>query len=311
MEGTVCVCGSINTDLVIYLDRLPQPGETVTGGTFASFPGGKGANQAVAARRSGAAVAMHGCLGGDAFGRERLAGLAAEGIDTTGVRILPGSPSGVASITVDAAGENCIAVASGANAMFDGEGVVFPVSRPGGLTVCLFQNEVPQEATERLVEKAHAAGHVVVWNLAPALSRRPAPRTLRMVDHLVCNRNELAALTGGSPAPAPSDVEAQARVALSWGVGNVIVTLGKEGSICMSAVTTLRVAAFPVTAVDTVGAGDCYCGVFAAALSEGDGVAPAARRASAAAALSATRRGAQTSMPVRAEIEALLSQYRF
>ncbi|MGA2481088.1 MAG: PfkB family carbohydrate kinase, partial [Spirochaetia bacterium] len=122
-NGKVFVFGSINTDLFVYVQKLPVPGETVGGGTYASFPGGKGANQAVAAARAGAAVEMHGCLGDDLFGRERLASLAATGIDTHRVRVLPGVASGVAQITVDAVGENTIAVAPGANDLFTDEGI--------------------------------------------------------------------------------------------------------------------------------------------------------------------------------------------
>jgi len=309
MAGTVFVYGSINTDLVVYCARLPQPGETVSGGTFASFPGGKGANQAVAAQRYGAAVAMHGCLGDDTFGRDRLASLAEAGMSTAGVRVVPGAHSGVAQITVDAVGENTIAVAPGANTLFDGSGITWRVPRPGEVLVSLFQNEVPQDTTETLIENAHDAGHVVIWNLAPTLSRRPSERTLRFVDYLVCNRNELAALTGGTSAEAESGkVIAQARIPLAWGVVNLIVTLGKEGSIWVSPKAAVPVGAFSVDAVDTVGAGDCFCGVFAAALSEGMDVPGALRTAAAAAAISTTRQGAQTSMPMREEVVAFLSR---
>jgi ribokinase len=302
-EGRVFVFGSINTDLFVYVAKLPMPGETVGGGTYASYPGGKGANQAVAAARAGAAVEMHGCLGDDLFGRERLASLAATGIATHRMRVLPGVASGVAQITVDAQGENTIAVAPGANALFSDEGI--ELSRPprGETWVSLFQNEVPQKATERLILRAREAGHTVLWNLAPTLSRRPADECLRALDYLICNRNELAALTGDAADPV-----AAARMPLAWGVRNVIVTLGSEGSIWVGAEGEGRQAAFPVRAVDTVGAGDCYCGVLAASLAEGRGVKDAMRRASAAAAISATRRGAQPSMPQAAEIEDFLSR---
>ena len=300
-SGRVFVFGSINTDLVVYVPRLPHPGETVSGGTYASFPGGKGANQGVAAARAGAVVEMHGCLGDDPFGTERLASLAETGISTRGVRVLPGVSSGVAAITVDAQGENTIAVASGANAMFSDNGIDLPRPTRGEAWISLFQNEVPQCATERLIVRAHEAGHVVLWNLAPTLSRRPADASLRAVDYLICNRNELAAITGASENP-----EEAARVPLTWGVANVIVTLGREGSVWVGPKGSARVEAFAVNAVDTVGAGDCFCGVLAAFLAEGRDVKEVLRLASAAAAISTTRRGAQTSMPARGEIEEFL-----
>jgi ribokinase len=301
-NGKVFVFGSINTDLFVYVEKLPVPGETVGGGTYASFPGGKGANQAVAAARAGAAVEIHGCLGDDLFGRERLASLAATGIDTSRMRVLPGVASGVAQITVDAVGENTIAVAPGANALFSAEGIDLPRPPAGHTWVSLFQNEVPQEATESLIMRARAAGHMVLWNLAPTLSRPPSPESLRGLDYLICNRNELAAVTG-----AAGDPETAARLPLSWGVRNVIVTLGGEGSIWTGEKGSARQRAYPVRSVDTVGAGDCYCGVLAAALAKGVGIVEALRRAAAAAAVSTTRRGAQPSMPMAAEIEEFLS----
>jgi len=328
-NGKVFVFGSINTDLFVYVAKLPVPGETVGDGTYASYPGGKGANQAVAAARAGAAVEMHGCLGDDLFGRERLESLAATGIDTRCVRVLPGVSSGVAQITVDAVGENTIAVAPGANARFSDEGIDLPRPPCGQIWVSLFQNEVPQTATESLIARARAAGHVVLWNVAPTLSRPPSPESLRGLDYLICNRNELAAVTGTS-----GDPEMAARLPLAWGVRNVIVTLGGEGSVWVAKSASggvqpasggaasgdaesasggakprvVRQHAFAVHSVDTVGAGDCFCGVLAAAIAEGVGVKDALRRASAGAAISTTRRGAQPAMPMLSEIEEFLSR---
>ena len=309
MDARVFVFGSINTDLVVYVERLPVPGETVSGGRFAQFPGGKGANQAVAAARAGARVAMHGCLGDDAFGRERLASLQAAGVSAAGVRLAPGTPSGIAQITVDQAGENTIAVAPGANLAFDAAGIDIPVAS-GGSWVSLFQNEVPQPVTESLIVRAKAAGHVVIWNLAPTVARAPKPATLAAVDYLVCNENELAALTHGSAADAAcmdeADLARRVGLLLDRGVRHLLVTLGRKGSLLAGREGTIRQEAFPVESVDTVGAGDCFCGVFAASLSGGMPVAAALRRASAAAAISTTRRGAQDAMPTAAEIDAFL-----
>jgi len=312
MAARVFVFGSINTDLVVYISHLPQPGETIGGGTYRSFPGGKGANQAVAAARAGAVVQLYGCLGDDAFGRERLVSLEQTGVSTRGVRVLPGVASGVAEITVDTAGENTIVVAPGANDRFGPEGVEIPSPSPGETFVSLFQNEVPQESTEALILRAREAGHMVFWNLAPTLSRRPADHALRAVECLICNRNELADLAGRprSTSDDPAGVEEDAHVPLGWGVRSLIVTLGRKGSMFITAAGLQAVRAFPVKAVDTVGAGDCYCGVLAASVAEGLPITGAMRRASAAAALSTTRRGAQPSMPTREEIEEFLSGHQ-
>jgi ribokinase len=251
---------------------------------------------------------MYGCLGDDAFGRERIASLKGTGVETSGVRLLAGVASGIAQITVDKAGENTIAVAPGANAEFSAGSVSLPPVPAGEKWVALFQNEVPQEASETLIEAARASGYTVLWNMAPTLTRRPSGESLHAADILICNRNELAALAG-KPAGAEHDesvIRGEARLPLSWGVRGLIVTLGRRGSIWFSGETITRLPAFEVDAVDTVGAGDCYCGVLAASLAAGIDIGMAMRRASAAAALSTTRHGAQPSMPKAEEIEEFL-----
>jgi ribokinase len=310
MAPRVFVFGSINTDLVVYVARLPQPGETIGGGTYGSFPGGKGANQAVAAARAGAAVELYGRLGDDAFGRERIASLEKTGVSTRGVLMLPDAASGIAQITVDSSGENTIVVAPGANDLFGPAGIALPSPTPGETWVSLFQNEIPQDTTEALILQARAAGHRVFWNLAPTLSRRPSDDALRAIDCLICNRNELADLTGRPRLSSddPRGVEDDARVPLGWGVRSLIVTLGRSGSLHVTTEGLTAVRAFEVKAVDTVGAGDCYCGVLAASVAQGMGMTPAMRRASAAAAISTTRKGAQHSMPTRIEIEDFLTR---
>jgi ribokinase len=309
MDAPVHVFGSINTDLVVYVERLPVPGETVSGGRFARFPGGKGANQAVAAARAGARVTMHGSLGDDDFGRERLASLRAAGVSTDGVGLVPGTPSGIAVIAVDARGENTIVVAPGANRRFGADGARLPAG--GDRAICLFQNEVPQDATETLIARAKSAGHLVIWNLAPTLSRAPSPVTLAAVDYLVCNENELAAVTGGTAGDAgrmdEGEVARRAADVRARGVRNLLVTLGRKGSLLAGPDGLVRQEAFAVKSVDTVGAGDCFCGVFAASLGAGQPVGPALRRASAAAAISTTRHGAQDSMPTAYEVDRFLA----
>jgi len=202
-------------------------------------------------------------------------------------------------------------VAPGANLAFDAAGVDIPAGAGGERPVSLFQNEVPQTVTETLIARAKAAGHVVIWNLAPTVSRAPAPAALAAVDYLVCNENELAALTGSTAADAArmdeADLLRRVDLLLARGVRNMLVTLGRKGSLLAGPEGIIRQPAFPVESVDTVGAGDCFCGVFAASLAAGMPVFLALRRASAAAAISTTRRGAQDSMPMAVEIDVFLA----
>ncbi len=301
MKGTVLVFGSINTDLVIYLDTLPGPGETVTGGKFMSFPGGKGANQAVAAARAGAEVKMFGCIGDDSLGRERMMSLQNAGVSTQNITVKPGIHSGIAQIIVDKSGENIIAVAPGANSLFSLDDITFPERSEGETTVALFQNEIPQVSTEAAIRECKKRKMLVLWNTAPACQQKPARETLEAVDFLICNRPELTSLAGDG------DDETLAHVLRSWGATNVVVTLGEKGSLLVAAQETHHQEAFPIDVVDTVGTGDCFCGFFACSLSFGMSVKESLRRASAAAALSATVRGAQTSMPSADAVERLLS----
>jgi len=301
--GRVLVFGSINTDFVIYVDHFPVPGETVTGGRFQSFPGGKGANQAVAAARVGAMVEIFGCLGDDSIGRERMTNLKDAGISTQHITVKRGIHSGVAQIMVDAKGENLIAVASGANFLFTTRDVILPQHFKNSTDVCLFQNEIPQATTEALIQECKKRGFLVLWNTAPVCQEKPPRQTLKSVDFLICNRPELRALVG------EGDDETLAVKLRGWGVGNIIVTLGDKGSLLVSDEGVYYQVAFPVKVVDTVGAGDCFCGVFACSLSFDMPVRECLRRASAAAALSASVRGAQTSMPSASKVETFLSHH--
>ena len=297
--GKVLVFGSINTDLVTYVDSLPAPGETATGGRFQSFPGGKGANQAVAAARAGAAVEMFACLGDDSLGKERIVSLENAGVSTRNITIKAGEHSGIAQIIVDAKGENLIAVASGANFLFTPRDITLPEYPGNEERIALFQNEIPQQTSEAVIKECKKLRMLVLWNTAPACRQKPSGETLKSVDFLMCNHPELKALTGQSD-------ETGALKLRGWGVSNVIVTLGERGSLLVSDEGVYHQGAFPVKPVDTVGAGDCFCGVFACALSFGMSVKESLRRAAAAAALSVTKKGAQTSMPTASEIDAFL-----
>ena len=309
----VHVVGSINTDLVAYVERLPAPGETLFGERFAQFAGGKGANQAVAAARAGAAVSFHGAVGDDAFGHAGRAGLRQDGIAVDGLLTLPEHASGIALILVDGQGENEIVVVSGANVQFTAEQVAAPPAAqpPAAPPVLLLQNEVAPATTLACARRWHAAGARVIWNMAPAPATAPPHDVLAAVEFILVNEVELATLTGAAAATEAERVAGDVTGFMS-GTGaalrNLIVTLGAAGSLWAhrdesGAAALHRQPALPVTAVDTVGAGDCFCGVFAAALAAGAAVPDALHRATAAAALAVQRPGAQPSMPAADQIE--------
>jgi len=302
--GKVLIFGSINTDLVTYVKTLPAPGETVIGNEFLSFPGGKGANQAVAAAYDGAQVELFGCVGDDSFGKERIRNLENAGIVSQSITVKSDTHTGVAQIIIDKRGENLIAVAPGANSKFSRGDVSFSEYPSGERIVSLFQNEIPQATTEGIIQECHKKKMIVLWNTAPACQQKPSKETSVAVDYLICNQPELAVLTG------TEDNESSAQVLQSWGINNIIVTLGEKGSIHITKEGIYRQQAFPVNAVDTVGTGDCFCGVFASSLSFGRSVENSLRRASAAAALSATVRGAQTSMPNSEQVDTFLFENR-
>ena len=299
--GRILVFGSINADLVTYVDSLPSPGETITGGKFQSFPGGKGANQAVAAVRAGATVEMFGCVGDDSLGKEQIKSLESAGVSIQNIIVKTGVHSGIAQIMVDARGRNLIAVAPGANFRFTPNDIVIPEYPDEEPKMSFVQNEIPPETTEKVIQECKTRNIPVLWNLAPAWQNKPSGEILASVGFLICNQPELEALTG------TGDIDTLAQKLLNWGVGNVIVTLGEKGSLLVSDNESYHQAAFPVKTVDTVGAGDCFCGVFACSLSLGMSVKESLRRASAAAALATTVKGAQTSMPSAEEIDSFLS----
>ena len=304
----VYVVGSINTDLVVYVARLPEPGETLLGERFAQFAGGKGANQAVAAARAGARTAFYGAVGDDAYGRAGRASLEQAGVAAGGLLTLPEHPSGVALIVVDGRGENQIVVASGANLQFGAERVAPP---PAASAVLLLQNEIAPATTYDCARRWHAAGARVVWNPSPVPAEAPPAEVLAAAEFVLVNEVELAALRADLGAVSGAREIAAAARALVGGGGplrNLIVTLGADGCLwarrgITGSAELRRQPALPVTPLDTVGAGDCFCGVFAAALAAGAPTAAALQRAAAAAALSVQRAGAQPSMPGRAAID--------
>jgi ribokinase len=280
----VCVVGSANLDLVATVERLPGPGETVSGSRYAEYPGGKGLNQAVAAARAGARTAFVGSVGTDHAGDALLAVMRADGIDASRVERVA-EPTGRALIGVSAEGENSIIVVPGANSTVSGHGL--PPAK-----VVLAQLEVPLAAVERALAAARAAGATTVLNPAPAQHLGEA--LLRACDLVVPNEHELELLGG---------VERL----LALGARAVVVTLGARGAELHTSAGMVPVAPFAVTPVDTTAAGDSFCGALCARLAAGDALELALRFAAAAGALCTTRPGAVPSIPQRAEIASLLS----
>ncbi|SDJ94595.1 ribokinase [Nonomuraea maritima] len=292
----ISVFGSANMDLVAYVSQAPRRGETVTGHRFRTIPGGKGANQAIAATRAGARVAFLGAVGDDGFGAELRATLKEAGADVRGLREVPGS-SGIAHIVVDDDGGNSIIVVPGANGAVKGPSGedMAAIARSDAL---LLQLELPMEAVVAAAQAAQVSGVPVV--LTPAPVQPLPPELLAAVTMIVPNEHEAAALTG------VEDPEA-ALEALLEQVEEAVITLGEEGALYGSrSGTRLRVPAVKVRAVDTTAAGDTFVGALAVARSERLDMEEALRFASVAAALSVQREGASTSTPTRREIEEAL-----
>ncbi len=283
----VCVVGSANLDLVATVERLPGPGETVSGSSFAEYPGGKGLNQAVAAARSGASVAFVGALGDDAAATALRAVMVADGIDATHVGVST-EPTGRALIGVSAAGENSIIVVAGANATVTGSAL--PSAK-----VVLAQLEVPVAAVERALSAARAAGATTVLNPAPA--QAIGAEVLQWCDIVVPNEHEVELLGGVAHL-------------LALGAKAVVVTLGADGADLHTNEGRTHIAPFPVTPVDTTGAGDTFSGSLCARLAAGDDLPTALRYASAAGALCTTKAGAVPSIPTHAAVTELLDRSR-
>ncbi|MEI6088641.1 MAG: ribokinase [Bacteroidota bacterium] len=294
----IIVVGSANTDMVVKIDKHPLPGETRLGGDFFMNAGGKGANQAVAAARLGGNVAFVAKVGNDIFGKQTLDGLTNENIDTSHVFIDETSPSGTALIIVNAAGENSIVVASGANAKLSVEDVS-SLTDLADAAFILMQLETPIETISAVIESAKKNDIHVILNPAPA--QQLSNTILQGLFLLVPNETEASILTGISVTDLATASKA-ADVLLQKGVSHVIITLGKQGAYFKSPFRELLVPAPIVTAMDTTAAGDTFCGAITVALSEGKDWEDAMRFAIAAASLSVTRMGAQASVPFRNEI---------
>lgn len=299
----ICVVGSLNMDLVVKAPRLPRVGETILGGTFSTFPGGKGANQAVAAARLGARVAMVGRVGEDAFGRQLVESLRRDGVDAAHVHADGGAATGVAFIGVDQDGRNMIMVASGANLRLLPADVDAAHDTIVRARVLLLQLEVPIETTLRAAAMAKAAGVLVCLDPAPAA---PLPDALyACVDVITPNEVEAEILTGvevHSFADAERAVEALRR----RGPRVAVVKLGDRGAFYAGPEGRGPVPAVRTRVVDTTAAGDAFTAAMGVALGEGRGVAEAAAFAGSVAGIKVTRMGAQVGMPARAEVEAAM-----
>lgn len=296
----IIVIGSSNTDLAIKTDSIPEPGETVIGGKFMMTAGGKGANQAVAAARLGGDVAFVTKVGDDMFGDESRARYVKEGLPEKFLLVEKGTPSGMALITVDAKGENCIVVAPGANNTLSPADVDAVRGEIEAADYLLMQLEVPMETVEHAAEIAAASGTKVILNPAPAAK---LSESLIANLYLVTPNRTECQLLSGLRIDSDEDARRAAARLMEMGARNVIITLGSRGSLVCTADECTLVEACRVKAVDTTAAGDVFNGALCVALSEGRTLVEAARFASRASAISVTRMGAQSSIPCRAELE--------
>jgi ribokinase len=303
----ILVVGSLNADLVVRVPRFPQPGETISGEGLKIIPGGKGANQAVAAARQGTSVAMLGRVGNDSFGPELMDNLKRNQVDSALVQVDPDSATGTAIIVVDASGQNNIILSAGGN------GRVSPLdvrdTSFSDYKLLLLQLEIPIETVLSAAQKAKEKGLRILLNPAPA---RPLPAELiSLSDFILPNETELSLLTG-QPVHDIASAEQAAKQLLAGGAQNVIVTLGPNGALIVSSKQVTHVNTYEVDVVDTTAAGDAFIAGFAARLLESDGLpgdvlTNAVRYGCACGALATTRFGAQPSLPTRADVENLLS----
>ena len=306
MPARIAVVGSLNMDLVVRVPRMPVPGETLIGHDFHVIPGGKGANQAVAAARLGAQVTMIGRVGDDDFGRAQQRNLAQEGIDVTHVSVDPEEATGIALITLDATGQNSIILAPGANMRLTVAHVEAAAQAIADAEILICQLESPLEAVTRAIELARAQGVRVILNPAPA---RPLDTALlHLVDYLIPNESETTLLTGIQVTDLSSAEKAAANLR-ERGVSTVILTLGEQGALLSTAEGIIHEGGYSVEVVDTTAAGDAFVGGFAVALAEGQPLQEAVRFANAAGALAVTRLGAQPSLPTRRAVEQFLAQH--
>lgn len=298
----IVVVGSCNTDMVIKADRLPIPGETILGGTFFMNPGGKGANQAVAAARMGGKVTLISKTGNDVFGKQSVMLYNAENINTDYIFSDPNNPSGVALITVDSFGENCIVVASGANASLSPADIDKATAEIESSDMVLMQLEIPLDTVEYVAEMANRKGIKVILNPAPA--RALSDKLLKYLYIIIPNKSEAEILSGIKVTDRDSARQA-ADIISAKGVDIVVITLGSQGALIKEHNEYHFVEAVKVNAIDTTAAGDVFCGSVCVGLSEGKTILESVEMAAKASAITVTRMGAQSSIPIRSELLSL------
>lgn len=301
---SVVVVGSLSMDFTAQAERLPQLGETIIGNGFLTVPGGKGNNQAITCARLGAPVTMIGCVGADAFGDTVVKNCADEGVDVSGIVSLPDSGTGIAHITVDATGHNAITIVPAANSHLTPDMVAAAQNKFADAKVVLVQMEIPLDTVHAALQMGRNVGAITILNPAPA-ANVPAG-TLSLVDLCVPNEIEAASLTGWDIGGLPSAKQA-ARTLLNSGPRQIVITLGEHGCFYADRTSEMVIPAFPVDAVDTVAAGDAFCGGIATALACGEPLANALRYACAAGAVAVTRPGATTSLPFARDVAELLA----
>ncbi|MGV3561340.1 ribokinase [Larkinella arboricola] len=298
----ICVVGSSNTDMVVKAEKLPAPGETVIGGKFLMNPGGKGANQAVAAARLGGQVALAAKVGNDVFGRQAIQQFQREKINPKYITTDPEYPSGVALINVDAKGENCITVAPGSNSRLKPEDVELILNDLSPTDLVLLQLEIPLPTVDYVIRRSFEKGVRVILNPAPA---QPFATDLFGCLYLITPNETEAELLTGIRVTDLATAEQAARAIRAKGVPNVIITLGGKGAYLHTDTVSAVIPAPPVTAVDTTAAGDCFNGALTVALAENQPLEEAVAFACKAASICVTRMGAQASMPYRREVNNL------
>lgn len=301
----IVVVGSLNADLVIRVPHFPRAGETLTGHGFARFAGGKGANQACAAARLGAGAAMVGQVGADEHGAWLAAQLVDSGVHTRFVLRDEAAATGVALITIDAAGQNQIVLVPGANGTFTPERLALVAAPLRDARVLLLQLEIPLDTVRAAARAGRAAGAIVILDPAPA--QAVPDDLLSLCDYVTPNETELATLTGGGEVFDADDVRRRAGQLLGRKAARVLVKWGARGAALFTTGSEYWWPAHQLEVVDTTAAGDAFNGAFAVALAGGDGEEAAGRFANAVGALAVTRAGAQPAMPLRADVERLLA----
>lgn len=300
MAHRILNIGSSNIDFIMKMERLPRVGESITDAVFVQTYGGKGANQALAAARAGGDVTFVNCVGDDEFAPRMLAGMQSDGVDVSNVQVVQGALSGTALVMIGDDGNNYLSIAPGANYNLTPPVLEAIDGLFSDVAVIMLQYEIPAESLYWIIKRAEELRIDVIWNLAPA--REIDMSYIRRVRYLVVNETEGEFLSG-VPFRSPDDAPAVAARLVEMGASTVILTMGHHGSYLLDGDLAVTVPAHPVDAVDATAAGDCYCGALAVALAEGRAIREAVTFASVAAGLSASRLGAQPSLPYRDEID--------